>query len=148
MKPILYTSQHSHHHDTGAGHPESIQRIEAIDSLFKTAPFDEWEQRTGVKASMQQLLYAHDENYIYAMQEFAPNKDFLPIDEMILPLAKHRALLSPFALLATMPNQIKRWGFAFLIMLLSPRVMPKKNTGLRKSPSSILMYITATALKP
>lgn len=80
MKPIIYTSRLSKHHDTGHNHPESVARIEALDILFDVAPFNEWVKKTGVAATQDQIHLAHDEEYVYNMLNFAPEKELLAID--------------------------------------------------------------------
>ncbi len=81
MKPIIYTSRHSHHHDTGNGHPESIARIEALDSLFESPAFKDWPQKTGQAATQDQIQLAHNADYIYNLTNYAPNKDLINIDD-------------------------------------------------------------------
>jgi len=81
MKPIIYTSRHSHHHDTGTSHPESIARIEALDALFDREDFNHWDTKTGTAATSDQIELAHNADYLYNLQNFAPNKDLLSIDE-------------------------------------------------------------------
>jgi len=80
MKPIIYTSRLSKHHDTGQNHPESVARIEALETLFQTDPFIDWTQKTGVAATSDQINLAHDEEYIYNLLNFTPNKDLIAID--------------------------------------------------------------------
>ncbi len=78
--PTIYTSRMSKHHDTGNGHPESVARIEALEALFKTAPFCDWTQKTGIAATKDQVIEAHDEEYFYNLVNFTPNKDLVAID--------------------------------------------------------------------
>lgn len=78
--PTIYTSRMSKDHDTGSGHPESIARIEALESVFETSPFCDWTQKTGIAATKGQVLAAHDEEYFYNLLNFTPNKDLVAID--------------------------------------------------------------------
>lgn len=80
MKPILYTNPLSLRHDTGAGHPESSARIEALNALFQTAPFKDWPQKTAHAADLDTILLAHDENYIFDLQDKTPEQGLFYLD--------------------------------------------------------------------
>lgn len=80
MKPIIFTSAYSHKHDTGAGHPESPARLAALDDLFLTAPFCDWPQKQSTPAEHETILLAHDEEYIFSLQDNTPDDGLFYLD--------------------------------------------------------------------
>ena len=80
MNPVIYTSPKSIEHDTGP-HPESIHRTEKLNTLFASDDFKDFLIKSGTAATTEQILYAHDADYLYALTEFAPNRDLIPIDD-------------------------------------------------------------------
>ncbi len=94
MKPTLYTSALSHKHDTGAGHPESSARIAALEDLFQTAPFKDWPQKTAHAAELDTILLAHDEDYIFNLQDKTPDQGLFYLDgDTVLSPASYDAAL-------------------------------------------------------
>ncbi len=94
MKPILYTSTKSAQHDTGTGHPESPARIHALEELFQTAPFKDWPQKTASAADLDTILLAHDENYIFDLQDKTPDHGLFALDgDTVLSPASYDAAL-------------------------------------------------------
>lgn len=80
MNPIIYTSPMSAHHDTGVGHPENSKRLEALQSVFDSAPFKDWEQKKSTPATLEQIMLAHDEGYIFDLQDKTPDHGLVHLD--------------------------------------------------------------------
>ncbi len=80
MKPTIYTSRFSTRHDTGHGHPESPARIEMLEKLFAAAPFKDWPQKQSKPADLDQIMLAHDEDYIFDLQDKTPDHGLVSID--------------------------------------------------------------------
>lgn len=80
MTPTIYTSAYSTRHDTGAGHPENAARITALAELFTTPPFKDWEQKTATPADLDTILLAHDENYVFNLQDKTPDQGLVYLD--------------------------------------------------------------------
>lgn len=78
--PIIYTSALSHKHDTGHGHPESTERIHALEELFQTAPFKDWPKKQSTPADLETILLAHGENYIFSLQDNTPDHGLFYLD--------------------------------------------------------------------
>ncbi len=68
MHTLLYTHPASLRHDTGMGHPESIQRLRAIETLLEREERKGgliWiDQRQAPLATMEQLLRVHDRRHV------------------------------------------------------------------------------------
>lgn len=93
-KPILYLSPLSPAHDTGAGHPECAARIETLQELFTTKPFADWPQKFSQPAGLDQILYAHDEDYVFDLQDKTPDHGVIYLDgDTILSPATYDAAL-------------------------------------------------------
>ena len=80
MKPIIYTSPLAHLHDTGEGHPENPARIKALEALFQTAPFKDWPQKIAEPAELETIFLAHDEDYVFELQDKTPEQGLFYLD--------------------------------------------------------------------
>jgi acetoin utilization deacetylase AcuC-like enzyme len=78
--PNLYTSPYSKKHDTGNDHPENTKRIEILERLFTEKPFKDWPQTISHPATLDQILYAHDEDYVFDLQDRVPEHGLASID--------------------------------------------------------------------
>lgn len=80
IKPILYTSPLSTAHDTGEGHPESAERMGVLEELFAGTPFKDWPHKQSSPAALEQILLAHDEDYVFGLQDKVPDHGLTYID--------------------------------------------------------------------
>ena len=80
MKPIIYTSPLSSLHNTGEGHPENAKRIEALEALFDSPDFADWEVRHAQAADLDDVLQVHDEGYIFNLQDKTPEAGLFNLD--------------------------------------------------------------------
>ncbi|MEZ5902866.1 MAG: histone deacetylase family protein [Alphaproteobacteria bacterium] len=78
--PVLFTSPYSKKHDTGAGHPENTGRIVILEKLFAEAPFCNWPQVKSKPATLDQILLAHDEDYVFNLQDLTPDDNLRSLD--------------------------------------------------------------------
>ena len=77
MKPVIYTSALSTHHNTGVGHPENAERIEALDNLFDA---EGYEVKQSKPTELETVFLAHDEEYIYSLMDSTPDTGLFNID--------------------------------------------------------------------
>lgn len=80
MKCHLYIARSGLRHDTGPGHPECPQRLETVLDLLESPPFEDWPAGRIREAEWEEILRAHDENYVYALQEAMPEHGLSRID--------------------------------------------------------------------
>lgn len=80
MKPAIYTSHYSKRHDTGHGHPESAARMDALEELFTEDIFNDWPRANAKPAEPEQIILAHDEDYVFDLQEKTPDYGLSHID--------------------------------------------------------------------
>ncbi len=80
MKPIIYLSDYSQKHDTGEGHPENAARIKVLEDLFSEAPFNDWQQINARAATLDQILLAHNEDYVFDLQDKTPEHGLVHLD--------------------------------------------------------------------
>jgi acetoin utilization deacetylase AcuC-like enzyme len=80
MPLTLYTSPYSKKHDTGVGHPENTRRIEILGKLFTEHPFKDWSQEQSSPATLEQILLAHNEDYVFDLQDKTPDQGLVSLD--------------------------------------------------------------------
>lgn len=67
-------------HDTGPGHPESIQRLEAIERALGDPGFAGLVRREAPAALHEQLLRVHSEAHISRVLEAIPDRGYVHLD--------------------------------------------------------------------
>ncbi len=72
MTTILYTHPSCLKHDTGYGHPESAERLEALLARLEEPKFDGLDRRSAPCAERGQLARTHGIGYISKVYEMAP----------------------------------------------------------------------------
>lgn len=80
MLLTIYTSPYSKKHDVGANHPENTNRIVALNNLLKTDSYKDILIIQAQAADLDQILLAHDENYIFDLQDKTPDHGFTYLD--------------------------------------------------------------------
>ena len=80
MKPIIYTSPYSLHHNTPEGHPEKATRIEALEVLFASEVFEGWQNKSSQPADLETVGLAHDEDYLFDLQDKTPEAGLVYLD--------------------------------------------------------------------
>ncbi len=80
MPLTIITSQFSLKHDTGENHPENSNRIVAINNLLKTDTYKDTLILQSDQAEFDQILLAHDENYVFNLQDKTPEHGLTYLD--------------------------------------------------------------------
>lgn len=80
MSTWYYSHPSFFRHDTGAGHPESIQRLEAIERGLRDRVFDALVRRAAPAARHEQLLLVHAEAHISRILEAMPQQGYVHLD--------------------------------------------------------------------
>jgi acetoin utilization deacetylase AcuC-like enzyme len=72
MPLTIYTSPYSLKHDIGSDHPENINRIKIIENLLNSEIYSHLSQVVSKRAELDQILLAHDESYVFDLQDKTP----------------------------------------------------------------------------
>jgi acetoin utilization deacetylase AcuC-like enzyme len=80
MTTALYTHAACLQHDTGAGHPERMQRLSAILQAVKGPEFDAVKWREAPLAEIAQLERVHDADYVRLALESVPAQGWAHLD--------------------------------------------------------------------
>lgn len=80
MSTLLYTHPSSLRHDTGPGHPESIERLEAVLAALGEAAFDALVRRTAPRGSVWDIKRVHDDAYMQSVFAAVPDHGFASLD--------------------------------------------------------------------
>ncbi len=80
MSVLILTHPLSHAHVPPAGHPERVARIEAIDALLASAPFDDLPRAEAPAASDAEIARAHDPAYMAMLETRVPASGWTSLD--------------------------------------------------------------------
>ena len=80
MSVLLIQHPSSHDHVTPAGHPERVARIEAIDALLRSAPYDALPRALAPEATAEQIARAHDPAYVAGLERRSPAEGWVSLD--------------------------------------------------------------------
>jgi acetoin utilization deacetylase AcuC-like enzyme len=120
MLPVIYSDEFLDH-KTGYLHPEKPERLSAITSALKAAPFAsqiEWRSPTPVakRPLMSLMEEAHSQTYIKAVQEIASNGGgYLDTDTAVSPRSYDVALLAVSAWLDGVDTVLETAEPAFVL---------------------------------
>ena len=78
--PPLFTHPSSLEHDTGHGHPERVERIQAIHAELQRQDWLGFEQREAPAATMEQLLAVHSQEHVDAVRETSARAGAFDLD--------------------------------------------------------------------
>lgn len=94
MNTLLFSHPACLQHDTGAGHPESAERLQAVLDRLSGPEFDGLARRSAPPAGREQLSRVHDISYISRVFESAPEQGeaWLSPDSVMMP-GSHEASL-------------------------------------------------------
>jgi acetoin utilization deacetylase AcuC-like enzyme len=80
MTTALYTHAAFLQHDTGAGHPERIQRLAAVLQAVKDPAFDAVQWREAPLAEISQVERVHDADYVRRALASEPEQGWVHLD--------------------------------------------------------------------
>lgn len=67
-------------HPNYTGHPERPERFEALQNLLDSKDFDSFEKREGRKATKEEILRFHDDEYYHFIQSIKDEQDPVVLD--------------------------------------------------------------------
>ncbi|MFV8834554.1 histone deacetylase family protein [Aquisalimonas sp.] len=102
MQTWIITHESCTQHDTGPGHPESAQRLEAVLTRLRQSPFETLTWAEAPRAEREQLLRVHDAGYVDRTFAAIPSRgyDALDGDTVICPASGEAALRAAGAVCA------------------------------------------------
>ncbi|HMK89868.1 MAG TPA: histone deacetylase family protein [Methylocystis sp.] len=80
MRTILYTHASSLEHEMGPGHPESPDRLRAIDKALAQPRFAKLERREASAAGPEEITRAHADRYYDALVAAAPREGYVQLE--------------------------------------------------------------------
>jgi len=101
-EPWIFTHASCILHDTGPGHPESAQRLQAVLERLHRADFQQLQWRQAPAASRTELCYVHDAGYVDRLLAAIPDRGhaYLDPDTCICPHSGEAALHAAGAVVA------------------------------------------------
>ena len=80
MSTLFYTHPSSLNHDTGPGHPESIQRLEAVIAALAGLDFAALVRREAPRGSVWDIKRVHDDAYMQSVFAAIPQTGYASLD--------------------------------------------------------------------
>lgn len=80
MTTALYTHSSSLDHDTGAGHPERVARIEAVAAALAGDSYAALNRREAPLVTTDQLARVHDRSYVDLVLSNIPDEGYVGLD--------------------------------------------------------------------
>jgi len=80
MSVLFVTDESFLGHDTGPGHPESIDRLHSINAALDDESFSGLERRAAPRASIAQMAAPHTKEFVLAIMDAAPDSGYRHID--------------------------------------------------------------------
>ena len=80
MSTLFFTHPSSLEHDTGAGHPESIARLQAILTELENSQYDKLVRREAPRGSVWDIKRVHDDDYIQSVFASIPDTGHARLD--------------------------------------------------------------------
>ena len=90
--PILFSHPASLEHDTGFGHPERPQRIQAIERALAERDWLGYERREAPAARIEQLLAVHPREHVEAVRELSARGGAFDLETPLSPGSWEAAL--------------------------------------------------------
>jgi acetoin utilization deacetylase AcuC-like enzyme len=115
--PLFFSHPSSLEHDTGPGHPERVERMQAIGAELQRRDWLGYERREAPRATPGQLLAVHPQEYIDAVQETSARAGAFDLDTPTSEgswEAALRAAGGACALVETLLGGAERVGFSAL----------------------------------
>ena len=170
MTTLLYAHPACLEHDPGRHHPESAARLRAVFDTLADPEFARLERREAPEATLEDLLRVHPRAHVERLLRSVPKSGHVGIDAdtILSPASGAAALRAAGAVIAATDAVAAReadnafcavrppghhaeperaMGFCLLTTSPSARCTLARRTSSTGSPSSISMFITATALR-
>ncbi|MHA1107530.1 MAG: histone deacetylase family protein [Alphaproteobacteria bacterium] len=80
MTTLLFSHPSSEEHDNGPGHPESPDRIRAVNRILGGPGFGALVRREAPRADLDNILRIHREDYVNALLEMVPAEGYAEVD--------------------------------------------------------------------
>lgn len=80
MTTALYTHADSHSHVTPPGHPERVERMEAVEAALADARFAAFDRRDAPLADRSEMLRCHPERYVSRIEAAIPKDGSRALD--------------------------------------------------------------------
>lgn len=77
---LIYTSDACYEHRPGPSHPESPERLRAVQNILRKPDFDDLSWREAPMGTKEQLLLIHTPEYVERIFRVAPQKGYVPLD--------------------------------------------------------------------
>ncbi len=78
--PVFFSHPSSLEHDTGPGHPERVARMQAVDAELQRHDWLGYERREAPRATPEQLLAVHPQEYLDAVRETSARAGAFDLD--------------------------------------------------------------------
>lgn len=106
MTTALYTHSSSLDHDTGAGHPERVARIEAVAAALAGDSYAALNRREAPLATADQLARVHDRSYVDLVLANIPDEGYVNLDPdtVLSPGSGEAALRASGAIIAAVDD--------------------------------------------
>ena len=78
--PVYFSHPSSLEHDTGPGHPERVARMQAVDAELQRHDWLGYERREAPRATPEQLLAVHPQEYLDAVRETSARAGAFDLD--------------------------------------------------------------------
>ncbi|MBX6324083.1 MAG: histone deacetylase family protein, partial [Rhodospirillaceae bacterium] len=77
---LLYSHAAFLEHDTGAGHPERPERLQAIMDALEAEEFRTLDRQAPPEAAVEQIALAHPKDYVEAVLRAVPARGHVHLD--------------------------------------------------------------------
>ena len=110
MSTVLFTHKSSLAHDTSAGHPERIARIEAVYKALSGSSYEALIRKEAPRATGADLALIHDPDYVKLVLENIPEEGYarLDADTIFSPGSGEAALRAAGAVMAAVDEVVAR----------------------------------------
>ena len=106
MTTAFFTHPNFLEHDTGAGHPEHIARIEAVNEALSGESWAALERKKAPRVTTDQLVRVHDSRYVEFLLDNIPEEELtqLDADTVLSPGTGEAALRAAGAIIAAVDD--------------------------------------------
>jgi acetoin utilization deacetylase AcuC-like enzyme len=80
MTTVLFTHPSTHAHENPPGHPERVDRITSVEKALSAFSFDALTRAEAPLGKDEDIIRAHDANYVQMVRDAAPKQDWSQFD--------------------------------------------------------------------